>query len=85
MKILQVNCVYKVGSTGKIAECIAHGLIQQGHEVRCLYGIGNKRYDNNSTKICGNLEHKINAVIARATGIPYGGTYLSNWRIMRSS
>lgn len=83
MKILQINSVYTVGSTGKIVECIARGLVQQGHEVRNLYGIGAKHYDDISQKVCGKWEHLANAVIARTDGIPFGGIYLSNYRIER--
>lgn len=83
MKILQINSVYTVGSTGKIIECIARGIMQKGYEVRSLYGIGKDHYDDYSAKICGNLEHKVNAVIARISGIPFGGLYLSNNRIRK--
>lgn len=83
MRILQINSVYTVGSTGKIVGCIARGLVQQGHEVRILYGIGAKHYDDISQKVCGKWEHLANAVIARTDGIPFGGIYLSNHKIER--
>lgn len=84
MKILQINSVYKAGSTGKIVNDITKGLIEKGHDVLCLYGIGEHNYDNNSKKICSNWEHKINALIARITGIPFGGYYLSNKRVVQT-
>lgn len=81
MKILIINCVYKVGSTGKIVECISSTLREYGHEVYTCYGIGNSYYDNFSKKICTNIEHKINALRYRIDGFPYGGIYFSNWRL----
>ena len=78
MKILQVNCVYKVGSTGKIVDSIGDVLRSEGHDVFTCYGIGAHHYDDYSQKICSNLEHKMNSLWARISGIPYGGWHLSN-------
>lgn len=78
MKILQINCVYKVGSTGKIVDSIGDVLRKEGHEVLTCYGIGASHYDDYSQKICSNIEHKANALWARISGIPYGGWHLSN-------
>lgn len=83
MKVLLINSVYREGSTGKIVASIADTLREQGHEVQTCYGIGNSHIDEYSEKICGNLEHSINAVLSRITGIPYGGVFLSNIRIKR--
>ena len=83
MRILQVNCVYKVGSTGKIVDCVGEVLRGMGHDVLTCYGIGNNHYDDFSIKICSGIEHKINALIMRIRGIPYGGVYCSNRRFYR--
>ena len=80
MRIFQINCVYKVGSTGKIVDCIGNVLRSRGHEVYTCYGIGEKFYDNYSQKICYNLEHRFNALLMRLRGIPYGGVFVSNWK-----
>ena len=40
MKVLLVNCVYAIGSTGKIVKDIASGLHQSGVEVAIAYGRG---------------------------------------------
>lgn len=82
MKILQINCVYKVGSTGKIVDSIGDVLRNEGHDVFTCYGIGENHYDDYSQKICSNIEHKVNAMWARISGIPYGGWYLSNKRFI---
>lgn len=78
MKILQINSVYKVGSTGKIVDSIGQALREQGHEVFTCYGLGEEYYDDYSQKVCSNLEHKVNALLSRLTGIPFGGLFLSN-------
>lgn len=82
MKILQINSVYKVGSTGKIVDSIASELRSQGHEVFTCYGIGDSHYDDNSLKICHDMEHNVNALWARISGLPFGGFYLSNQRFV---
>lgn len=40
MKILIVNCVYAIGSTGKLVKDIANGLYESGIEVVVAYGRG---------------------------------------------
>ena len=84
MRILQVNCVYKQGSTGKIVACISDELIALGHDVLTCYGIGEAHYDDHSIKVCSRLEHNSNAMWGRLSGIPFGGMYLSNHRIMKA-
>lgn len=84
MKILQLNCVYKEGSTGKIVDCIGQELRKRGHEVFTCYGIGKGYYDDFSQKITSHLEHNLNALWSRISGIPYGGLYLSNIKVQRA-
>lgn len=83
MRILQLNCVFKSGSTGKIVDCIGQELRGLGHEVFTCYGNGKPHLDDNSQRVCTPLEHKFNAVWGRIVGIPFGGIYLSNTRIYR--
>lgn len=78
MRILQINSVYKVGSTGKIVADNADVLRGEGHEVFTCYGLGEDSLDEYSRKICNGAEHKVNALLARLSGIPFGGVYLSN-------
>lgn len=82
MKILQINSVYKVGSTGKIVDGIASELRGQEHEVFTCYGIGDGHYDDYSCKICHDMEHNVNALWARISGIPFGGIYLANQKFV---
>lgn len=81
MKILQINCVYQSGSTGKIVDCIGQELRSLGHEVFTCYGNGKSHLDEHSVKVCSAFEHTFNAALGRIIGIPFGGIYLSNLRI----
>lgn len=82
MRILLINSVYKVGSTGKIVDSIASELRGKGHEVFTCYGLGDYHYDDYSRKICHDIEHKANALWGRISGIPFGGFYLANQRFI---
>lgn len=81
MKILLLNCVYGQGSTGKIIASLQEGLTERGNTAIALYGTGKEAQIANASKICYNWEHKFNAVISRLTGIPFGGFYLSNYKV----
>lgn len=81
MKVLQINCVYKKGSTGKIVASIRDCLRAKGHDVFVCYGIGEKSIDAYSAKVCTGIEHIFNALLSRVSGIPYGGLFFSNVRI----
>lgn len=83
MKILQVNCVYKKGSTGKITYDLHNGLLECGYESVVCYGRGKKDYSPNVYKTCGELYSKINNVISRFSGVMYGGCNLSTWNLIR--
>lgn len=43
MKILQINNVYGVGSTGKLTKAIHHGLMSDGYSSVVIYGRGQVR------------------------------------------
>ena len=77
MKILQVNCVYGVGSTGKLTAEIHTELIRQGIESVVCYGRGTKMEEPGLHKTCGEFYSKANQALARARGQLYGGCWLS--------
>ena len=84
MKILQINCTYREGSTGKIVYLIHTGLIQEGIESSVCYGRGERAdSDPNVRKICSNLYAKLNNLRSRITGLMYGGCILSTHRLIR--
>nr|WP_302020144.1 glycosyltransferase [uncultured Acetatifactor sp.] len=82
MKILQVNCVYGVGSTGKLVSDIHAELIRQGMESVVCYGRGKKIQEPGLYKTCGELYSRVNQVLARARGQLYGGCRISTRRLI---
>lgn len=82
MKILQVNCVYGNGSTGKIVHDIHQELLGNGMESIVCYGRGEKTSESNVHKVCGELYSKLNNLFSRITGIMYGGCFFSTNKLI---
>ena len=70
MKVLQINSVCGIGSTGKICTDIAKQLIDDGHECKIAYGRGvvPDEYKDLAVRIGSNLDNKLSAVHTRLTG-----------------
>lgn len=83
MKVLQVNCVYGKGSTGKITQDIHRELCARGMESVVCYGRGEKIREADVYKTCGELYSKCNNLLSRFTGIMYGGCHFSTNRLIR--
>jgi putative colanic acid biosynthesis glycosyltransferase len=77
MKILQVNSVYKKGSTGKIISDIHTVLKERNYESVVCYGRGEKFYESSVYKTSSEISAKWSALSARITGIPYASSYYS--------
>jgi len=77
MKILQINCVYNYGSTGKIVHDIHTELQKRNIESIVCYGRGKKTNEQNVYKTSGELYSKFNNLFTRFTGIMYGGCLFS--------
>lgn len=75
MRVLQINCVYKFGSTGKIVYDLHSAYIEQGIESYVCYGRGAKTDDNNVYKTASEVVAKGYNFLSRFTGIQYGGAY----------
>ncbi len=82
MKILQVNCVYKNGSTGKIVYDTHTQLLAQGYDSIVCYGRGALVREPNVYKTCGEFYSHINHFWANATGVMYGGCFFSTNRLI---
>lgn len=76
MKVLQMNCVYGNGSTGKIVYAIHRYLQKQGIDSYVIYGMGDKVAENNVFRTTNNFVRKLQSLQSRFTGYPYGGAYL---------
>ena len=70
MKILQINAVYGIGSTGKIVRDISDKLIELGHESYVMWAIECKKTtDKVKLERVGTLvDHKIHALLRRIDG-----------------
>lgn len=71
MRILQINCVYAIGSTGKIVEDISNYCISNGDEVLILYGRQGKNTTSNVIKVSSEVEAKIHSIMSRLTGLDF--------------
>lgn len=65
MKVLQINSVCGVGSTGRIATDLYKVLEEQGHECLIAYGRGTAPEEINSYKIGTNLDNYLHVVRTR--------------------
>lgn len=83
MKILQVNCVYKKGSTGKITYDIRSELLKQGIESVVCYGRGEKINEPHVYKTCGEVYSKINHLLSEFTGVMYSGCFFSTNKLIK--
>lgn len=81
MKILQVNCVYKKGSTGKLTADIHVELLNQGIESVVCYGRGDTIDEPNVYKTCNEYYSFANHFSSYLTGVMYGGCYFSTKKL----
>lgn len=82
MKVLQVNCVYGKGSTGKLVRDMHNFLQTMGFKSVVCYGRGERVTEAGVYKTCGELYSKCNNLLSRFTGLMYGGCFLSTrWLI----
>ncbi len=83
MKVMQVNVVYPVGSTGKIVNDIHKQLLEDGHESIVCYGRGAKIPEANIYKIAPEFVVKMQSLQAKLTGFAYGGAAYSTRKLIR--
>lgn len=67
MKVIQINSVYGVGSTGRIAMDLQNYMNLNGIEARTIYGYGNGCFPN-TLKMQSSLVLKANIAVGRVTG-----------------
>lgn len=77
MKVLQINSVYKFGSTGKIMYDIHSELLNKNIESIICYGRRDKINEKNVYKVCSEIFSYFNHFMANFTGVPYEGFYFS--------
>lgn len=65
MKVLQINSVCGIGSTGRIATDIHNILIEEGHESHIAFGRGVSNNTNNIIKIGKNIDNYMHVAKTR--------------------
>lgn len=83
MKILQINCVYPHGATGRITAAIHHRLLNEGHTSKVLYSRGRSNVEPHTFRVSGTPAGKYNHLISMLTGDVYGGCGIQTRRIIR--
>lgn len=83
MKILQVNNVYGEKSTGKLTKLLHEGLLREGHASVVVYGRGTTEKGEGIIRLCPDWYGKLNSLLSRFTGMPYGGCLLSTAYLMK--
>lgn len=82
MKILQVNVVYKTGSTGKIVHDLHNEFIKSGIKSIVCYGRGKNFNDPNIYKVSSEILAKFNALKSRITGVQYNGSFIATKKLI---
>ncbi len=83
MKVLQLNCVFKEGSTGKITQDIHEHLLNTGEQSVVICGRRAPKDDSTVYGVVSELRGKINHLFAKISGVMYGGCFLSTEKIKR--
>ena len=83
MKILQVNCVYQKGSTGKIVYDVHKCLQIAGHESVICYGRGEKINEPYVYKFCTEIESKFFHLLNKFGWMMYAVCPIATRRLIR--
>ena len=67
MKVLFINLVYGIGSTGKIIADIMSVLKKYGNDAKALYGAGERSDNADAVKVSGKLEFYFHNAVSRFT------------------
>lgn len=83
MKIIQINCVYKRGSTGKIVYDLHSSAVENGGESIALYGRGKRVKEENVYKVSSELEAKIHSFQSKTDGVEFSHSAIATARIIK--
>lgn len=83
MKIMQINCTYRAGSTGKMMYDIHTYLVSNSAESFMCYGRGKRTEEKNVIKLCPEIYAKFQNLFSRISGLMYGGCLLSTNKLIR--
>ena len=81
MRVLQINCVYGKGSTGKIVSDLHQAYSSLGIESHVLYGRGKRTAQKDVRKVSWEACSKMRSALSRITGNLYGMARLPTLKI----
>lgn len=82
MKVLQINCVFRYGSTGRIVDDLHNGMLERGHESVVIYGRGVRYKEKNIHKISTEIGAKIHSLCSLLFGVRFGFSPLATRKII---
>ena len=83
MRILQVNCFFDRGSTGKIMADIHRTAAVQGHDMIACYGRYHAPDEKNVLRVSSDWEAKVHALLSRLWGVEFGFSPIATARLIR--
>ena len=83
MRVLQINSIYRKGSTGRTTYEVEKALVEQGHEAFVAYGYGEKYEGYNYLRINSKLSNNIHKVMSRLTGLEGYFSFFSTKKMIR--
>ncbi len=83
MKICQINCVYGIGSTGKITRDIHLTLLEQGYDSIVITPLSNRFTDDYGVFVVSNkFLSYLNAALKRILGMQFDWAHIQTLRIV---
>lgn len=83
MRVLQINCVYNNGSTGKITSVLHNEYLKNGIDSFVCYGRGDDCREANVFKVGNELYSKANHLLSKITGVNYDNCLWSTEQIIK--
>lgn len=83
MKVLQVNLVYRYGSTGKIMADLHEELLGRGHGSVVCYGRRPRPAEPHVYKVSSELGGKVHSVLSRLFGVDFAFSPIATRRLLR--
>ncbi len=83
MKIMQINVVYKKGSTGKIVYDVHNQLVNKGVKSVVCYGRGRRLNEEYIHKISLEIIMKMQSLRSKMTGFAFSGCFLSTSALIK--
>jgi putative colanic acid biosynthesis glycosyltransferase len=83
MKVLQINVIYRSGSTGRTVSELGSFLTDQGVESFVAYGIGERPRNKNEFRIENRFEYLISNFLSKLFGDEGNHSYFPTKRLLR--